>query len=124
GAAVLYSDLNFLLLGDILEVHFSAPLDEAFAQLVAGPAGSGARFLPGERRATAATEKGDRTERRMTEELGLSYGRFRTGVTWGEVHDGNSLRRGGVAGNAGLFGSARDVWALARRWLEDFSEEF
>ncbi len=124
GSAVLYSDLNFLLLGDILEAHFSAPLDRAFAELVAAPAGSGARFLPAERRATAATEKGEVTERRMTAELGLSYGRFRTGVAWGEVHDGNSLRRGGVAGNAGLFGSARDVWALARGWLEDFSEEF
>jgi len=124
GSTVIYSDLNFLLLGDILEAHFSAPLDRAFAELVAGPAGSGARFLPGERRATAATEKGDVTERRMTAALGLSYVRFRTEVVWGQVHDGNAYRRGGVAGNAGLFGSARDVWALARMWLEDFAEEF
>ncbi len=124
GSAVIYSDLNFLLLGDILEAHFSAPLDRTFAELVAGPAGSGACFLPGERRATAATEKGDVTERRMTSALGLSYVRFRTEVVWGQVHDGNAYRRGGVAGNAGLFGSARDVWALARMWLEDFAEEF
>jgi CubicO group peptidase (beta-lactamase class C family) len=48
----------------------------------------------------------------------LSYPRFREGVVWGEVHDGNAFRRGGVAGNAGLFGTARDVWLLARRWLE------
>jgi CubicO group peptidase (beta-lactamase class C family) len=124
GAAVIYSDLNFLLLGDILETHFSAPIDRVFAELVASPAGSGARFLPVERRATAATEKGDVTERNMTEALGLSYTRFRTEVVWGEVHDGNACRRGGVAGNAGLFGSARDVWNLARTWLDDFSEEF
>ncbi len=124
GSAVIYSDLNFLLLGDILEAHFSSPLDRAFAELVAGPAGSGARFLPQGRQATAATEKGDATERGMTAALGLSYDRFRTEVVWGEVHDGNSLRRGGVAGNAGLFGSARDVWALARVWLENFAEEF
>ena len=124
GSAVLYSDLNFLLLGDILEAHFSAPLDRAFAELVAGPAGSGARFLPAEPRATAATEKGDVTERNMAAALGLSYPRFRAGVVWGEVHDGNAFRRGGVAGNAGLFGSARDVWSLARQWLEDSPEEF
>jgi CubicO group peptidase (beta-lactamase class C family) len=60
----------------------------------------------------------------MTAALGLSYTRFRTDVVWGEVHDGNAFRRGGVAGNAGLFGSARDVWALARMWLENFSGEF
>jgi CubicO group peptidase (beta-lactamase class C family) len=124
GSAVIYSDLNFLLVGDILEAHFSAPIDTVFSELVARPAGSGARFLPADRRATAATEKGDVTERGMTAALGLSYARFRTEVVWGEVHDGNAFRRGGVAGNAGLFGSARDVWALARMWLEDFSEEF
>jgi CubicO group peptidase (beta-lactamase class C family) len=118
GGAVIYSDLNFLLLGDILELHFSTPLDRAFAELVAHPAGSGARFGPVVPAAAAATEKDDVTERRMTEELGLSYGRFRTGVVRGEVHDGNALRRGGVAGHAGLFANARDVWALARTWLE------
>jgi serine-type D-Ala-D-Ala carboxypeptidase len=124
GSAVIYSDLNFLLLGDILELHFAAPLDGAFRELVGAPAGSGAGFLPREARSTAATEKGDETERRMAAELGLSYPRFRTGVAWGEVHDGNALRRGGVAGNAGLFGTARDVWALARVWLADFPAEF
>jgi CubicO group peptidase (beta-lactamase class C family) len=66
----------------------------------------------------AATEKGDRFERAMTQARGLTYAHFRDGVVWGEVHDGNAFRRGGVAGHAGLFGSARDVWLLARRWLE------
>ena len=124
GKAVIYSDLNFLLLGDILERHFSAPLDRTFAELVAKPAGSEARFLPREAAAAAATEKGDETERRMTAAMGLSYPRFRAGVVRGEVHDGNALRRGGVAGNAGLFGTARDVWALVRPWLLDFSLDF
>jgi CubicO group peptidase (beta-lactamase class C family) len=91
---------------------------------VASPAGASAGFLPVEPRAAAATEKGDETERRMTAALGLSYPRFRTGVVWGEVHDGNAFRRGGVAGNAGLFATARDVWALARHWLLEYSEEF
>jgi CubicO group peptidase (beta-lactamase class C family) len=117
GTTVIYSDLNFLLLGDILELHFGAPLDRAFEGLVARPAGSQVRFLPPDPEATAATEKDDATERRMTAEMELSYTRFRTGVVRGEVHDGNALRRGGVAGNAGLFGTARDVWALARTWL-------
>jgi CubicO group peptidase (beta-lactamase class C family) len=118
GERVIYSDLNFLLFGDLLELHFSAPLDATFANLVARPARSAAKFLPGREPSVAATEKGDVTERRMTAEIGLSYPRFRDGVVWGEVHDGNAYRRGGVAGSAGLFGSARDVWSLARRWLD------
>jgi len=60
----------------------------------------------------------------MTAALGLSYPRFRTGVVRGEVHDGNASRRGGVAGNAGIFATARDVWALARAWLANYSQEF
>lgn len=117
GERVLYSDLNFLVLGDVLEAHFSAGLDASFAAVVAAGSGTGARYLPGRSPAVAATEKGDATERRMTSELGIAYPHFRTGVTWGEVHDGNALRRGGVAGNAGLFGTAEDVWRLARTWL-------
>ena len=123
GTRVIYSDLNFLLLTQILEAALAAPLDALFDELVAKPAGSSARFLPpGEapprEEETAATEKGDRFERAMTEVRGLRYAGFRDGVVWGEVHDGNAFRRGGVAGNAGLFGTARDVWLLARRWLE------
>lgn len=121
---VIYSDLNFLVFGDILEVHFSAPLDATFAALVSGPAGSGASFLPGRSPSVAATEKGDLTERRMAEAMGVSYPHFRSGVVWGEVHDGNAYRRGGVAGNAGLFGTARDVWRLARPWLDSSRRDF
>ena len=122
GGGVIYSDLNFLVLGDVLETHFSAPLDAAFASLVAQPAGSGARFLPEPTASAAATERGDATERRMAAALGISYPRFRTGVVRGEVHDGNAYRRGGVAGNAGLFGTAEDVWRLARGWLDSRSD--
>jgi len=121
---VIYSDLNFLVFGDILEVHFSAPLDATFAALVSRPAGSGASFLPGRSPSVAATEKGDRTERRMAEAMAISYPHFRSGVVWGEVHDGNAYRRGGVAGNAGLFGTARDVWRLARPWLDSSRRDF
>ena len=114
----LYSDLSFLLLTPIVEAALGAPLDRLFDELVAAPAGSSARFLPSGQMSFAATEKGDRCERAMTESRGLTYARFRDGVVCGEVHDGNAFRRGGVSGNAGLFGTATDVWRLARRWLE------
>jgi CubicO group peptidase (beta-lactamase class C family) len=118
GSRVIYSDLNFLVLTQILETVLAGPLDRLFDEWVARPAGASARFLPPAGAPTAATEKGDRFERAMTHARGLTYPRFRDGVVWGEVHDGNAFRRGGVAGSAGLFGSARDVWLLARRWLE------
>jgi CubicO group peptidase (beta-lactamase class C family) len=124
GSRVIYSDLNFVVLGEVVEAFFAAPLAALFAEIVAAPAGSGARFLPeggatsAAKATMAATEKGDRFERAMTQARGLTYAHFRDGVVWGEVHDGNAFRRGGVAGHAGLFGSARDVWLLARRWLE------
>jgi CubicO group peptidase (beta-lactamase class C family) len=118
GKTVIYSDLGFLVLGEVLEAFFSAPLDRSFADLVAGPSGSAAHFLPGVYRRTAATERDDRTERAKTESLGLTYSRFRRGVVWGEVHDGNAFRRGGVSAHAGLFGTAEDVWKLARGWLD------
>jgi len=117
GKRVIYGDPNFLLLGEILETSLEAPLDRLFHEAVASPAASGARFLPDSKDACAATEKGDRFERAMVAARGLAYAGFREGVVRGEVHDGNAFRRGGVAGNAGLFGTARDVWKLAVAWL-------
>ena len=118
GERVVYSDLNFLLLGEILETIFSARLDRLFSDLVAGPARARAGVLPPAGADVAATEKGDRFERAMTESRGLTYAHFRDGVVRGEVHDGNAFRRGGVAAHAGLFATAADVYALARTWLE------
>lgn len=124
GAVVVYSDLGFLLLGDVLETFFAAPLEPCFAELVAGPGGSRARFLPEPGASFAATERGDATERAMAENLGVRYAGFRAGVVRGEVHDGNAFRRGGVAGNAGLFATTEDVWRLCREWLDSSASEF
>src|SRR5262249_48320884 len=89
-----------------------------FDELVARPARSAARFLPESMTPAAATERGDRTERAMTEARGLAYARFRDGVVCGEVHDGNAFRRGGGSGEAGPCGTPPDGWRPARRWLE------
>ena len=124
GSAVVYSDLGMLVFGEVLEGFFSSPVDRTFADLVAAPAESAARFLPHAPLACAATEAGDETERRMAAELGIAYPRFRTGVVRGEVHDGNAFRRGGVSAHAGLFGTPEDVWRLARVWLDPARSDF
>ena len=93
GTEVLYSDLNYMLLGWALEACYGQALDAAFASEVAAPLGlSRTRFRPpkAERRLCAATElDGDQ--------------RATPGLVWGEVHDGNAYALGGVAGHAGLF---------------------
>ena len=124
GSEVVYGDVNFLLLAHILETVLAMSIDRAFDTLVAVPAGSAARFLPPEPKGTAATERGDEVERGMTERLGVSYAGFRKYVIRGEVHDGHAFRRGGVSANAGLFGTARDVWSLARTWLDGARSAF
>jgi CubicO group peptidase (beta-lactamase class C family) len=45
------------------------------------------------------------------------YTAWRTEVVWGEVHDGNAHFLGGVAGHAGLFGTARETARLAEQFL-------
>ncbi|MGH9106620.1 MAG: serine hydrolase domain-containing protein, partial [Acidimicrobiales bacterium] len=107
GRAVRYSDLNFMLLGWVLEAYFGRPLDEAFAAEVAGPlALARTRFFPapGERAATAATElDGDQ--------------RSEPGLVWGTVHDGNAFALGGVAGHAGLFAPLPELARFVRSLL-------
>jgi CubicO group peptidase (beta-lactamase class C family) len=99
GDRVLYSDLNFMLLGWAVSACAGEPLDRLFRRVVAGPLGMvDTRYRPGarERRRAAATElDGDQ--------------RLAPGLVRGEVHDGNAWALGGVAGHAGLFSTADDM---------------
>lgn len=123
GASVVYSDLGTLVFGEILAGVLAEPIERAFEREVAGPAGAGAVFGPIADRAKAApTELGNRYEQALCEERGIRFERFRTAMIRGEVHDGNAYHRGGVAAHAGLFGTAEDVWKLARPWLESAGE--
>lgn len=123
GSRVIYSDLGTLVFGEILETVLAEPIDRAFAREVARPAGSSARFGPlADASKAAPTELGNRYEQGLCEELGIRFPGFRTGMIRGEVHDGNAFYRGGVAAHAGLFGTAEDVWKLARPWLESAGE--
>ena len=104
GTEVLYSDLNYMLLGWVLEACYEQGLDAAFESEVALPLRlSQTRFRPpeAERRLCAATElDGDQ--------------RATSGLVWGEVHDGNAYALGGVAGHAGLFAPLADLARFAQ----------
>lgn len=117
---VTYSCPNYLLAGFALERAGGARLDRLFETIVLQPAGTGdLHFRPDAawRNRIAATETGNAHERSLAGPQAAGYNGWRRDLIWGEVHDHNAWTLGGVAGNAGLFGTARAVWSLARVFL-------
>jgi CubicO group peptidase (beta-lactamase class C family) len=104
GTGVTYSDLGFIVLGEIVAVAAGGPLDAAVRGLVTEPLGmAGTSFTP-----AAAAMRFAATERRAE------------GTPWtGIVHDENARLMGGVAGHAGLFSTAADLARFAAWWVSD-----
>jgi beta-N-acetylhexosaminidase len=94
----IYSDLGFILLGLILEGVAGKRLDDQFADRL------------GERDLTYQPARTERDRTAPTEDDRTLRGRLLVG----EVHDENAWRLGGVAGHAGLFGTAPAVGRYAR----------
>jgi serine-type D-Ala-D-Ala carboxypeptidase len=110
GTRTLYSDLGFIALGHVLQSEFKMPLNEAFLQHVAGPLETSTlRF---------GTTLDTRERVAPTEQC-----QWRRRLLLGEVHDQNAWLMGGVAGHAGLFGTANDVamvlQSLVRTYMGD-----
>ena len=97
----LYSDLNFILLGAIVERVSKMRLDAFVSQQV---------FRPLEMTRTSYGPVAG--EVAATEDCG-----WRGVVLEGVVHDENAYALGGVAGHAGLFGTADDLATYAQAWL-------
>ncbi|MGH3156737.1 MAG: serine hydrolase domain-containing protein [Streptosporangiaceae bacterium] len=107
GARVVYSDIGFMLLGQVVATVTAMPLDAAVAELVTGPlALTRTCFRPGP---AQGADQAASTELQPD-------GRALTGV----VHDENARFFGGVAGHAGLFAPASDLARyLELAWLGD-----
>lgn len=126
--ATVYSDLNFMILGLGVERATGLTLPDAMARLVFGPLGLEAAHYrlrgsaaPVPASAVAATEFGNRIERRMVADLGLdcSLWRDEAGPIRGEADDGNCWYYfGGAAGHAGVFCGAADLCRLGRLYAE------
>ena len=101
GTRSLYSDLGFILLGDLVERGLGGRLDVLAEKFLFAPLGlratgfSGSAALSG--RKLAPTERCPVRGRMLV----------------GEVHDLNAFAMGGVAGHAGLFANAADLLELA-----------
>lgn len=110
GTTRLYSDLGFILLAAIIENSAGIRLEEVFRRVIADPLHLSAalRFLPlnvsttVSRRSIAATENCS----------------WRRKIVQGEVHDEHCWLMGGVAGHAGLFGTAEGVLRLCEGILD------
>jgi serine-type D-Ala-D-Ala carboxypeptidase len=137
-----YSDLGFMLLGEVIQRATGKPLPDVASRLVHDPLGlRDTRYLPPAelRPRIAATSLGDAYEREMVATgdpypVGLDpdeFGDWRRDTLVGEVNDGNAHHAfGGVAGHAGLFSTARDLGtfgqalAAARVWRPETIELF
>jgi CubicO group peptidase (beta-lactamase class C family) len=111
GSQRLYSDLGFILLADIVEMCYQQTLDRLFHERVAQPLGlhcTGYRPLAGPAPPPASPAAYAATEACP----------WRARVLAGEVHDENAWAMGGVAGHAGLFATAQDVWRFVHALLE------
>lgn len=108
GERVIYSDLGFIALGVVLERlrarSLACIVQETLAPL--GLASLGYRPPERERSAIPATERDE----------------WR-GLVQGTVHDEKAHLMGGVAGHAGLFGSARDVARIVEVYLRGLRGE-
>jgi CubicO group peptidase (beta-lactamase class C family) len=101
GSVFSYSDVGFISLGELAVAVTGRGLDELVRDVVCGPLGMTAtRYLPppGWAGRIAATE--------------VVGGAAKVGV----VHDENAEILGGVAGHAGLFGTAGDLARYAAVW--------
>ena len=104
GARFRYSDINFILLGEVVRRVSGQSLDRFARERIFGPLGmSDTGFLPPE---------GLRGRIAPTTRDGGGSGFLR-----GRVHDPTARRMGGVAGHAGLFSTASDLAAFARMLL-------
>jgi CubicO group peptidase (beta-lactamase class C family) len=105
GTKVEYSDLGFMLLGDIVQRLTGQSLDQFAKEHIFEPLGM-----------MDSTFKPPRAlrSRIAPTEFDADY---RKRLIWGEVHDENSWAMGGVAGHAGLFSTAPDIAAFAQMML-------
>ncbi|RIL06700.1 MAG: serine hydrolase [Proteobacteria bacterium] len=108
GEAAVYGDLDFIVLGAVVETVSGQPLDAFASERIFRPLGmQDTRFV---RLGDGHPELPDAERRRFAATENCPW---RGRVLWGEVHDPNAWAMGGVAGHAGLFAPADDVLRFA-----------
>jgi CubicO group peptidase (beta-lactamase class C family) len=117
GKGESYSDLGFLLWAFAAEDSLGTPLAGLLAEHVVGPLGNPeVGPPPGPRSDVAPCLLGNDREVALAREQGWAV-EPRASELHGVAHDGNARFLGGLAGHAGLFGTARALWTVGREWL-------
>lgn len=102
GKEFRYSDVNFIVLGEIVRRVSGDPLDVYCSREIFAPLGMATTgFRP------------PKSQRTVIAPSDMEQG----GLRWGEVQDPTAYRMGGVAGNAGLFSTADDLARFAQMLL-------
>ncbi len=131
GEKTIYSDVGYIILGEMIEQAGHAPLDAQFHERIAKPLKmndtffvrvSGQQISTTARRTTTSADqhvptprhgiRGERSDRKEGEHRRFAPTEdcpWRDHVIHGEVHDQNAYALGGVAGHAGLFSTAIDI---------------
>ena len=105
GTTYVYSDLNLITLGVLVERQTGQGLDQLVRERITNPLrmkDTGYNPDPSLKPRIAATEFEASPPR---------------GMVWGEVHDENAWSLGGIAGHAGVFSTAQDMAVLAQSML-------
>lgn len=117
GGRSLYSDIGFMLLGMVVERCSGMPLHQFFRDRIAPLAGaSQVGFVPAEWR----DEFLQCARRHGGDVAPTEIDGWRGRLLCGEVHDDNAASLGGVAGHAGLFGTAEAVLAVTGAWIQAY----
>ena len=104
GARFIYSDINFILLGEMVRRISGQTLPQFAHEQIFGPLGMNeSEFQP------PATLRGRIAATEIDPDTGQPFR--------GVVHDPTSRYMGGVAGHAGLFTTADDMAIYAEMWL-------
>src|SRR6266702_7800689 len=104
GRRVIYSDLNAIVLGEVVQRASGEPLDEFAARELFAPLGLRETLF--------------RPPIRMRARIAPT-GVWRGHPVAGVVNDASAFKLGGVSGNAGLFSTAADVARFAQLVLRE-----
>jgi len=115
GARSLYGDLGFILLGILVERVSGTTLAAYCQRSVFEPMGAPLRFLGPRSAGPGSAALPDAVLVAPTED-----DPWRGRLLRAEVHDENAHALGGVAGHAGLFGTAAAVSAVVAHWLDSY----
>ena len=112
GERSLYSDLGFMLLGAVIERLSGMRLDRFVQEHVVQPTKADPLcYFPMDQGSSGQTSS-------MSGLIApTEWDPWRRRLLRGEVHDENAAALGGVAGHAGLFGTAEAVLAVTGAWL-------